>query len=516
MEQNREKQQHSPGGKVWLTGAGPGDVELLTVKARRLFEECDCIVYDRLVGDAILSLIPPGRELIYVGKAAGNHSIPQEKINQILICKAKLGKKVLRLKGGDPFLFGRGGEEAEALRSEGIAFEIVPGISSAFAVPAYSGIPVTHRNFVSGVHIFTGHPKDIPGRMADGREIPYKALVQAGGTLVFLMGVQALEKIMEGLCLAGMDRDMPAAILQQGTTAGQKKVVATVSTLAQKAKGEQIKAPSIILVGEVCKLEAQLSWYEKQPLAGKKILVTRPHGRDVRLQQKLRALGAEVLSVPTIETLPVCEAAELSAIEEELKRLHTYQMLVFTSPYGVECFFSLLLERGMDVRAVAHMQFAVIGQGTADALKKRGIRADYMPGHYDSLSLGRLLSRQLAPGTKLLLARSAIGTEELLQELAQNPGLSWKDLAVYTTRTAMEYAPLLQSLVEDNTITHVVFTSSSTVEGFCQMLGAYPRENIRAVCIGEKTRQTAVKAGMPAVAAQNATIDDLICCFWPK
>lgn len=517
MEQNKENQenrQNCPWGKVWLTGAGPGAGELLTVKARRLLEECDCIVCDRLVGEEILSLIPPGRELIHVGKAAGSHSIPQEEINRILICEAKRGKKVLRLKGGDPFLFGRGGEEAEALQKEGIAFEVVPGISSAFAVPAYNGIPVTHRDFVSGVHIFTGHLKSTQDAEKGIREIPYKALVQAGGTLVFLMGVQALEKMMNGLCLAGINKNMPAAVLQQGTTAGQKKIVATVATLAQKAKEESIKAPSIIVVGEVCNLEAQLNWYEKLPLAGKKILVTRPRERGFRLQEELQALGAEVLSVPVIETLPLGEGADLLAAETELKRLKTYQVLVFTSPYGVECFFSLLLEQGMDVREVAHMQFAVIGQGTADALKTKGIRADYMPKHYDSISLGRLLAGQLAPGTKVLLARSALGTQELLQELSENPGLSWRDLPIYTTRFMMENAPLLQSFMEDKTVTHVVFTSSSSVDGFCRMLGGCSRTDIHAVCIGERTRQAAAKAGMHTSAAQNATIDELIRCFW--
>ena len=522
MEERRTKhkeQKKQCPGKVWLVGAGPGAADLLTVKARRLFEDCDCIVYDRLVGEEVLSQIPPGRELIHVGKVTGHHSIPQEEINGILVREARLGKRVVRLKGGDPFLFGRGGEEAEVLEKEGIAFEIVPGISSAFAFPAYQGIPVTHRDYVSGVHIFTGHGKECKDGK-DSRPVPYKALVQAGGTLVFLMGVHALEELMEGLCLAGIDKDMPAAILQQGTTAGQKKVVATVADLAAKAKKEKIKPPSVIIVGEVCRLHETLSWYEKLPLAGEKILVTRPLERGKELQEELRALGAEVWSVPAIETLPAEDKALRLLVETELARLNTYQVLVFTSPYGVECFFSLLLKSGRDVRDTAHMKFAVIGQGTADALLKKGIRADYMPEQYDSISLGRLLAEKLRAGTRILLARSAIGSEELLQELKKNPGLSCTDLAIYTTKFALENTALMQSLMrvkQDERLPKIVFTSSSTVEGFCRMLGcAYPYEMLYAVCIGEKTRQAAARMGMHTSVAQNATVSDLICCFRQK
>lgn len=505
MKQCKDKKQ---AGKVWLVGAGPGSGDLLTIKAKRLLQEGDCIVYDRLVGEEVLGMIPSDKELINVGKSAGHHNIPQEEINQILVRKAKCGKKVVRLKGGDPFLFGRGGEEAEALIQEDISFEIVPGISSCIAVPAYNGIPVTHRDYVSGVHIITGHRKG-----GKGPDIPYDALVKAGGTLVFLMGSGALEEIMDGLLLAGMSGKMPAAVLQQGTTAQQRHVAATVGTLAREAREQHIKAPSVIVVGEVCTLSQQFAWYEHLPLFGEKIIVTRPEERGFDLQERLRALGAEVLSVPTIRTVPLEDEARLQAVEAELERLAQYQVLVFTSPYGVERFFEILLEQNQDIRAVCHMEFAVIGQGTADALMKKGIRADYMPEQYDGASLGKLLAGVLADGTRILLARSSIGAAEILQELEKNQSLDYTDLAVYDTKPVEGHGARLRSFMETKTVTKVIFTSSSTVEGFCAMLGAYPFDTVNAVCIGKKTGQAAKRMGMRTVMAENAVVEELIRCI---
>lgn len=495
-------------GKVWLVGAGPGSADLLTVKAKRLLCEGDCIVYDRLVGEDVLCMIPSGKELIAVGKSAGRHAAPQEEINRILVREAKLGKKVVRLKGGDPFLFGRGGEEAEELCRAGIPFEVVPGISSSLAVPAYNGIPVTHRDYVSDVHIVTGHH-----RAGKSKSIPYEALVKTKGTLVFLMGVGALQEIMDGLSGAGMDGKTPAAILQQGTTARQRRVVATVATLTQAARGQQIKAPATIVVGEVCSLADEFAWYPKLPLFGEKFLVTRPEGRDSRLQDRLRELGAEVLSFPAIRTVPVEDAGRLREIGAELGRLWQYQVLAFTSPYGVERFFALLVEFGRDIRAAAHMRFAAIGQGTADELGKRGIRADYVPEHYDGVSLGKLLAESLEDGTRVLLARSSRGGKGILRELEKNPGIGYRDLAVYDTEFSEERGEMLRSFMGNGSVTGVIFTSSSTVDGFCRMLGEkFPYGQVRAVCIGEKTRQAALAAGMQASAARNATVEALVDC----
>lgn len=500
-------------GKVWLVGAGPGSGELLTIKARRLLEEGDCIVYDRLVGKEIISMIPAGKEMIDVGKSVGRHMTPQEEINQILVREAKLGKRVVRLKGGDPFLFGRGGEELKELGRMGIPFEVVPGVTSALAVPAYNGIPVTHRDYVSSVHIITGHHK------AGGEdEICYEALVNTRGTLVFLMGVGALPEIMDGLIKAGMGPDMPAAILQQGTLSGQKKVLATVQTLAEEAQRQQIIAPAIIVVGEVCRLSLNLEWRGALPLFGERIIVTRPKERGAELLERLRELGAEAVSIPVIRTVPIKDTKRLARIKEEIERLREYQMLVFTSPYGVERFFDILMEMGRDARALSHMRFAVIGQGTGRALAQKGIAADYMPGKYDGSSLGKLLSEQpdiAADGrmVRLLLARSSMGGEEILKEFDKNPRFDYTDLAIYDTVYVEEEREVLRTCIRDRDFTKVIFTSSSTVEGFLRMAGDVSCQGICAVCIGENTKQAAEAGGMDTVTARNATVDELVACI---
>lgn len=315
-------------GKVWLVGAGPSDQELLTVKAVRLINEADVIVYDKLVGDGILSMIPTDVETINVGKVAGNHPVPQGEINEILLREAKKGKKVVRLKGGDPFVFGRGGEELELLVEHGIDFEIVPGITSAISVPAYNGIPVTHRDYISSFHVITGHTKS-----ADEASVDYQSLVKLNGTLIFLMGIGSMAKICNGLMAAGMSKDMPAAVLEKGTTAHQRRVVSTVENLYDDSQKAEIKTPAIIIVGKVCSLADNFTWAEKRPLAGLKIAVTRPRDRSSKLANRLRSEGAEVVLMPAIKT---------EKISVELKDLKQYTWIGFTSPAGVDIFFEIL------------------------------------------------------------------------------------------------------------------------------------------------------------------------------
>lgn len=293
-------------GKVWLVGAGPGDRGLLTLKGLEVLKAADVVVFDALVGQEVLTLIPQSAELVNVGKRAGNHIMPQELINRLILEKAQEGKKVVRLKGGDPFLFGRGGEELELLSENGIPYEVVPGITSALAVPAYNGIPVTHRDCASSVHIITGHR-----RKGKDHDIDFEALVRTGGTLVFLMGVSSLESIMKGLLEAGMDPGTPAAVLQSGTTAGQRRVVSTVSGVKKDADRAGIEAPAVIVVGEVCALAKTLAWYEKLPLAGRRILVTRPREHISELSARLRSLGAEVMELPAIATEKISPNPEL-------------------------------------------------------------------------------------------------------------------------------------------------------------------------------------------------------------
>lgn len=273
-------------GKVWLVGAGPGDIGLFTLKGKEVLSRAEVVVYDSLVGDGVLAMIPREARTIDVGKRASHHTMPQEKINQVLLEEAKKGYRVVRLKGGDPFLFGRGGEELELLAEHHIPYEVVPGVTSPMAVPAYNGIPVTHRDFCSSVHIITGHK-----RAGQEYDIDFKALVDTKGTLVFLMGVTALPDICRSLLEAGMEPDMPAAILQKGTTAGQKRIVATVSTLEEEVKKQGIETPAIIVVGKVCSLAERFEWAENLPLFGKKVLVTRPKGLISRMAAKLRVQG---------------------------------------------------------------------------------------------------------------------------------------------------------------------------------------------------------------------------------
>lgn len=487
-------------GKVWLVGAGPGDPGLFTLKGRSVLEAADVVVYDALVGQGVLGMIPPRAELINVGKRASNHTMPQEQINQVLLEEARKGKQVVRLKGGDPFLFGRGGEELELLVKANIPFEVVPGVTSAVAVPAYNGIPVTHRDYCSSLHIITGHK-----RQGEPYNIDFQALVRTGGTLVFLMGVSALGDICRGLLEAGMEKDMPAALLARGTTAGQKRIVATVSTLEAEVKRQGAVTPAIIVVGKVCALEKEFYWYERKPLAGKKILVTRPRELSSQMADKLRRRGAEVLELPAIRTVPICPNP---ALEDCLERGQTYDWIVFTSPTGVRVFFERLMER-YDVRKIAGARFAVIGSGTAKALKEKGFGADLMPDVYDGANLGRTLAKQCRPGERILIPRAALGTRELIRELETVPDLTLEDIPIYETE--YETSPLIDEKkeFENGEIDYAVFTSASTVRGFARAVEGLDFSKVKAVCIGAQTRAAAEELGMKTWMSQKATMDSV-------
>lgn len=482
-------------GKVYLIGAGPSDVGLLTIKGKEILQKAQVVVYDRLVGAGILALIPEEAEAIDVGKRAGNHTMPQEKINQLLFEKAQQGKQVVRLKGGDPFLFGRGGEELELLLEHDIPFEIVPGVTSAISVPAYNGIPVTHRDYTSSVHIITGHKKQ-----GERLELDFEALVRLKGTLVFLMGVSALSDICKGLIDAGMESDMPAAVLQQGTTAGQKKIIATVATLSQEVKKQGIQTPAIIVVGKVCALGNSFGWYEKKPLFGKKILVTRPKERSGTLSGKLREAGAEVVEMPTINTVPIKENKRL---EEELSKLSEYQYLAFTSPAGVNIFFDTLKQQKMDIRSIGAARIAAIGAGTKKELEQRGLICDLMPEIYDGEHLGILLGETAKCGEKILIPRAKEGNLQLIQEIEKRSGAEVTDLPIY--ETVYETVRF-----ETENIDMAVFTSASTVKGFAQAARHLDFKEIQAVCIGKQTQSAAKELGMNTITAKKATIDSLV------
>ena len=486
-------------GSVILVGAGPGDPGLLTQKGRQAIENAQVVVYDRLVSPAILSLIPRDAEKINVGKESSNHLVPQEEINRILLRKAQEDKRVVRLKGGDPFLFGRGGEELELLEAAGIPFQVVPGVTSALSVPAYAGIPVTHRDFCSSVHIITGH-----ARAGAELHIDFEALRRTGGTLVFLMSVSSLPRICRGLLDAGMAPDMPAAVVERGTLPRQRKLVSTLEKLPSEAEKAGVKSPAIIVVGKVCALSSRFDWFDGLPMKGKTVVVTRPEDRSGTLTQRLRELGAEVVDYPCIRTVAREENPEL---EEAMENLSRYRCLVFTSPAGPEIFFRRLRAAGRDARALSGLTLAAIGPKTAKALEKHGVTADLVPETYDSDHLAKALEVVEGP---VLLCRASRGSTAL-PEMLERKGIPFADVPVYDTVYAAPAPQKVDALLGETLL--VTFTSASTVRGFVESLPGRDLKNVIGCCIGKQTEAEAKKYGLATVVSQEATMESLVECI---
>lgn len=502
-------------GKVWLVGAGCGEVGLVTQKGMKVLAKAEVVVYDALVSLELLALLPKEAELINVGKRSNHHLLPQEEINKLLLEKAKEGKRVVRLKGGDPFVFGRGGEELELLCQEKIPYEIVPGITSAIAVPAYNGIPVTHREYASSFHIITGHKKK-----NQPLDINFSALTGLGGTLVFLMGVSSLQEICQGLLQAGMEETMPAAILQQGSSSFQRRVVATLATLPEAATQAQIQSPAVIVVGKVCELEEKFAWFESLPLFGRQVVVTRPKDRASTLSERLRELGAQVVELPVIDTVPVMEGKDTRAKEKFQKAVKEFCLeqrkvcCVFTSPQGVKHFFAQLKNQKLDMRkflANPQITFAVLGSGTKRALEQYQIFADYMPDTYSAEQLGQLLATSLEKEVKVYIFRAMEGAVALTEKLSK-AGISYEDIPVYQTeyRQQKQVREKLLQAFEKQEITEVTFTSASTVKGFTEGMKGIDFTRINAVCIGQETAKEAAKYGMQIGISQEASINSMI------
>ncbi|MDR1248608.1 MAG: uroporphyrinogen-III C-methyltransferase [Treponema sp.] len=491
-------------GKAYLIGAGPGDPGLFTLKGDRVLQEAEVVLYDNLVGRGVLSRIPPEAETIYVGKKSGRHTLSQEAIGALLVEKAAEGKRVVRLKGGDPFLFGRGGEELEGLKAAGIPFEVVPGISSAFAVPAYFGIPVTHRERCSQVHLITGHGGD-----SIDRDIDYSALVKAGGTMIFLMGLASLETICKNLIEAGLDPQTPGAVLAQGTTAKQRKVLAQAAKLPAAAREAGLESPAIIVIGAVCAFSEQFSWAEARPLAGLRIGITRPKNKTGRLAAMLAAEGAEVVELSSIRTIPVTDGGAETALKDILDHPRQNDWLVFTSPTGVEVFFEKLRLHKRDIRSLGHAKFAAIGSATAGALESRGIVPNLVPEQYSGDALGRALRKAVQPGERVILPRSRIGTAETTRHLEET-GINFLDIPLYDTIPAEESAGEIYRNMLCENLDWIVFTSASTVEGFFAVFGAERIGSAKALCIGAQTAAAAKKHGMETTVAENATLESLL------
>ena len=489
-------------GKVTLVGAGPGGRELLTLAGAAAIEKADAVVFDRLVNEDILGLIPETAVRVNVGKENNHHPVPQDQINEILVRLAKEGKNVVRLKGGDCYLFGRGGEECEYLLENGVPFQVIPGVTSALAAPAFAGIPVTHRDFCSSVHIITAH-----ARAGKPLQIDFDSLVKAGGTLVFLMGLTALEQVMAGLLAAHIAPDMPAAVIENGTRGNQRKVVATVSDLAPQVRAAALKSPALIIVGKVCTLSDRLDWFTPLPLHGKTVVVTRPRERAGTLAARLREQGANVIEAPCIETV---ERENVQPLADALRQKHDWA--VFTSPAGVHAAVHALAKLGRDLRALYGMKLAAIGRGTADALAGYGLTADLIPAQYDGEHLADALTAAMPQGGAALLLRAAAGGQ-ILPEKLKAAGVYVTDVPLYDTEYSCAKADELRAMLEAGTADVVTFTSMSTVEGFTQAVGAADYTGFSALCIGEQTAQAARKYHMNVKIAENATIDAMIACL---
>lgn len=494
-------------GKVWLVGAGPGDIGLLTLKAKEVMEKADLIAYDALISDEILCSLPEHAEKISVGKRSGRHSVPQDETNRLLVRHALEGKNVVRLKGGDPFVFGRGGEELEQLEEYGIEFEVVPGVTSAAAVPAYAGIPLTHRDFTSSFHVITGHPRK------DGKDrINYKALVQMDATLVFLMGVCRMEILLENLIHAGMDINTPAAVIERGTRYDQRKIVSTVSRLYREAQSAGVSTPAVIVIGKVCALADRFSWYEKMPLSGRQIIVTQPANRESILADRLRAEGAEVLLVPAIETkmLDIRKIQLSHVLEEEKNEI----WLIFTSRSGVDYFFQAMELQETDLRELfrkgKEIKFAAVGNATAERLRKYGWKADLVPSVYSGGMLGKMLAGKVGCEAKLFWMCAAERADGLVRELGK-ANTDLEEIPLYETmRMDFDGADIIKHKIENNVSVTAAFTSAYSVKAFAEAVERTELPSVTAVCIGRTTAEEAGKYKMNIIVSEQASIGSMV------
>jgi uroporphyrinogen III methyltransferase/synthase len=476
---------------VYLVGAGPGDPGLLTRRGEELLRRADVVVYDRLASPALLALAPVGAELVDVGKAPGRVAMGQSDINDLLVDRGRAGLEVVRLKGGDPFVFGRGGEEAESCLAAGVPFEVVPGITSAIAAAAYAGIPVTHRTLSTSVTIVTGHEDPAKG----STDTDWEALAHAGGTLVVLMGAGRLPEIAKSLIAGGRDPETPVAAVRWGTRPEQRTIRGTLATIADAG----VESPSAIVIGAVAGLE--LGWFEQRPLFGRRVVVTRAREQASELRSRLETLGAEVIELPSIELEPVDFAVPEFA---------GYGWLVFTSANGVAAFFDRGLHpAGLDARALAPVRVAAIGPGTADALARRGVRADLVPERFVAESLVAAFPDPAAPGERVLIARAETARDALPEGLAGR-GFAPEILPVYRTVSGTPDPSDLE-LVRSGAVDAVTFTSSSTVTNFCDLVGPFPGEQPLVASIGPVTSATARERGLRVdIEADPHSIDGVV------
>ncbi|MRR16626.1 MAG: uroporphyrinogen-III C-methyltransferase [Deltaproteobacteria bacterium] len=491
-------------GKVYIIGAGPGDPGLITLKAIECLSLADVVIYDNLVNEDLLKYANAQARFIYAGKKGGDHTLSQDKINELLAAEALTGQTVARLKGGDPFIFGRGGEEAEVLVEKGVPFEVIPGVTSAIAVPAYAGIPLTHRGLTSTVAFITGH-EDPTKEQSD---IDWQALVGIG-TLVFLMGVKNLGEITGALMACGKPAQTPAALIRRGTTPHQQILAGTLATIADLARANTFKPPAILVVGPVVDLRQTLRWFDVKPLFGKGVVITRPERQADDLAGRLMAEGASPIAFPTIGIEPPDDWSEL---DQAIAALESFQWLIFTSANGVQFFFNRLREKGGDVRDLKGIKICCIGPATAKQISDRGLRVDLMPDEFIAEGILKSFAPLDLRGMKILIPRAA-KARDILPETLKKQGAAVEVVTAYQTVNSGRKKEELAEKIAAGDVDVVTFTSSSTVTNFIDIMGkdyALP-PHVRIACIGPVTAATAKKAGFKVDIQQDKyTMEGLV------
>ena len=492
-------------GIVYLVGAGPGDEDLMTRKGLKVLREADVVVYDSLASSSLLNEVRDDAELIFAGKRSSHHFKKQYETNQLLIDLAKEGKNVVRLKGGDPYIFGRGGEEGQELRAAGVDFVVVPGISSSYSVPAYCGIPVTHRDYASSFHVITGHE----GNHKNGATVlDYGTLAREEGTLIFLMGLKNLPNIVKNLIENGKDPKTPVGVLQEGTTARQKMAVGTLENIVEVVEREGIQTPAITVVGDVVSLADELQWYGGKPLSGQRVLVTGSRSMVERLSPLLKEEGAEAISFSLIRT----EAMDTPEFDRAMADIDSYTWIVLTSANGVECFFDKLKAMRKDIRDFKDVHFAVIGDGTKKALEGHGIYSDLIPTAYSSKDMAAAMVPHMKPTDKVLLLRAEEANAVLPDSLTA-AGIDHTCVSLYHTVVDERKADELSRLIE--TVDYITFASSSAVRAFVSMAGSLENVSAKYISIGPVTTKTAEAEGLhvdrtAAVYPAQGIVDTII------
>lgn len=495
-------------GTVYLVGAGPGDPGLLTLRGAEALAEADLLVYDALVSPETLALAPKSAERLYAGKRADRHAIPQGELNKLLIERAREGKTVVRLKGGDPYIFGRGGEEAEELRAAGVPFEVVPGISSIVAAPNYAGVPLTHREHCSSFTVFTGH--EDPEKEASS--LDYAQIARLSGTKVVLMGVERIGAIMRSLREEGLDPETPVAMVRWGTTGRQRTITGTVATIADVVTETGFKAPAVTVIGDVVDLRPRLNWFEARPLFGQRIVVTRTRTQASQLSKQLVRLGAEALEIPTIR---IEDPTEKSQVVHAMEEINSYEWIVFTSPNGVERFFEFFFRAFEDIRAIGGARIAAVGPATAAKLREFGLAVDLTPKKYVASEISTAFREfQNMENVTVLLPRAEVANEELPRAL-EGMGAIVDDIPVYRTVPETEDVNGAAARFEADGAEWVTFTSSSTVENFN---ARFPLSSVRErwpdarfASIGPETTKAIQSLGLePDLEATESNISGLV------